>query len=60
MLLQFSEIFSVEKYDMAWNDISYLYVKRIEINELEFFKLFFNGEMWREMRWFSSIFIIIF
>jgi hypothetical protein len=25
---------------MAWNDISYLYVKRIEINDLEFLNYF--------------------
>jgi hypothetical protein len=59
-LLQFLEIFSMEKYDMIWDDVLYLHVQRIEINDLEFLKLFFNGEMCRGMMWFLWIFRIIF
>jgi hypothetical protein len=34
MLLEFSEIFSMKKDDMAWDDVAYLHVKIIDINDL--------------------------
>jgi hypothetical protein len=34
MLLEFLEIFLMEKDDMAWDDVTYLHVKRIEISDL--------------------------
>jgi hypothetical protein len=34
MLLKFLIIFSMKKDDIAWEDITYLHVERIEINEL--------------------------
>jgi hypothetical protein len=33
MLLEFLEIFFNEE-DMAWDDVTYLYIERIEINDL--------------------------
>jgi hypothetical protein len=45
---------------MTWDDVSYLHVQRIEINDLVFLKLFFNGEMWRVIMWLSWFFRIIF
>jgi hypothetical protein len=44
MLLQFSEIFLIMKYNMTWDDVSYLHVQRIEINDLVFLKLIFLME----------------
>jgi hypothetical protein len=32
----------MEKYDMTWDDVSYLHIQRIEINDLEFLELFFQ------------------
>jgi hypothetical protein len=34
MLLEFLEIFLIEKYDMAWDDVTYLHIEIIEINDL--------------------------
>jgi hypothetical protein len=34
MLFEFSKIFSMEKDDMTLNDVIYLYVERIRINDL--------------------------
>jgi hypothetical protein len=52
---------------MGWDDVVYLHVERIEINgypyiciEDIFFELFFNGEMWRGMRWFTWILELFF
>jgi hypothetical protein len=32
--LNFQKYFSMEKDDMSWNDVAYLHVERIEINDL--------------------------
>jgi uncharacterized protein Smg (DUF494 family) len=34
MLLKFLEIFLMEKYDMILDDVAYLHVERIEVNDL--------------------------
>jgi hypothetical protein len=34
MLLEFLAIFSMKKDYMAWDDVTYLHVKRIKINDL--------------------------
>jgi hypothetical protein len=32
--LNFQKYFSMEKDDMAWNNVAYLHIERIEINDL--------------------------
>ncbi len=51
---KFQKYFSMEKYDKAWNDVSYLHVQKIEINDLVFLKLFFQ---WRNVTWDEVIFV---
>jgi hypothetical protein len=58
ILLNFQKYFSIEKYDMAWGDVTcssnfqiYFSIEKYDVtwdDFHEFLKLFFNREKWRD------------